>query len=142
MRPGAKGSSASTGTPILPPIWASRPALLSRWAISAVVVDLPLVPVMATSGQSAPDFARSRQNNSMSPMISTPALPASAAVQCGCGMGERHAGRQHQRGDARPIERVQVLRPDAGGLRFGKLFGLIVEGDDLRAAGFQRTRRQ
>ena len=53
--------------------------------MSAVVVDLPLVPVMAMSGQLAPDIVRCRQNNSMSPMISTPALWASAADQCGVG---------------------------------------------------------
>ena len=96
----ANGSSASTGTPILPPICASRPALVSRCAVSAVVVDLPLVPVMATSGQRAPDLARSRQNNSMSPMISTPALRASATRPMRLRMRERHARRQHQRGDA------------------------------------------
>ncbi len=28
-------------------------------------------------------------------------------------MGERHARRQHQRGDVRPVERAQILRGDA-----------------------------
>ena len=53
--------------------------------MSAVVVDLPLVPVMATNGASGQLLARSRQNSSMSPMISTPAALALATVQCGAG---------------------------------------------------------
>ena len=68
---GASGSSASTAVPILPPTGRrGRPA--RRWPISAVVVDLPFVPVMATNGRPAV-WRRSRQNSSMSPMISTPA---------------------------------------------------------------------
>jgi hypothetical protein len=54
-------------------------------AISAVVVDFPLVPVIATKGASGARTARSRLNNSTSPMISTPAAWASAAAQCGAG---------------------------------------------------------
>src|SRR5665213_1089748 len=60
-----------------------------RCVVSAVVVDLPLVPVMATSGQLRPWLscmaARSRQNNSISPMISTSCWRASRTVQCGSG---------------------------------------------------------
>ena len=37
---------------MLPPIWVSRPVARKIWAISAVVVDLPLVPVMAMNGAS------------------------------------------------------------------------------------------
>ena len=44
------GSSDRIAVPILPPSCASWPADAARWAISAVVVDLPLVPVMATNG--------------------------------------------------------------------------------------------
>src|SRR5690606_26246169 len=54
-------------------------------AASAVVVDLPLVPVMAMNGASGACSARSRQNSSTSPMISTPAPRASSTVQCGLG---------------------------------------------------------
>ncbi len=53
--------------------------------MSAVVVDLPLVPVMATNGASGQLLARSRQNSSMSPTISMPAALALATVQCGSG---------------------------------------------------------
>src|ERR1700726_2055606 len=61
------------------------PAEAARWAISAVVVDFPLVPVMATNGESGATPRRSRQNNSTSPITSTAALLASWTVQCGAG---------------------------------------------------------
>ena len=53
--------------------------------MSAVVVDLPLVPVMATNGASGALLRRSRQNSSMSPITSTAALRASPTDQCGAG---------------------------------------------------------
>src|SRR5690606_3588044 len=53
--------------------------------ISAVVVDLPLVPVMAMNGASGAWALRSRTNSSMSPMTSTPAARASSTLQCGLG---------------------------------------------------------
>ena len=59
------------------------PADAARCAISAVVVDLPLVPVMATKGAPGASVARSRQNNSISPITATPALWASVTIQCG-----------------------------------------------------------
>src|ERR1700726_2270391 len=71
--------------PILPPSWGSWPARLRRCAMSAVVVDLPLVPVMATNGASGACRRRSRQNNSMSPITSTPASRAISTLQCGLG---------------------------------------------------------
>ena len=61
------------------------PADATRCAISAVVVDLPLVPVMATNGASGAWRRRSRQNNSISPITSTPAFCASFTTQCGAG---------------------------------------------------------
>ena len=70
---------------MLPPICASLPACPRMCAIRAVVVDLPLVPVMATNGASGALLARSRANSSMSPMISTPAARAFCTVQCGSG---------------------------------------------------------
>ena len=53
--------------------------------MSAVVVDLPLVPVMATKGALGTLRRRSRQNSSMSPMTSMPASAAFRTVQCGSG---------------------------------------------------------
>ena len=70
---------------MLPPICASCPAERRMWAISAVVVDLPLVPVMATKGASGQLADRARQNSSTSPMTSTPAALALPTVQCGSG---------------------------------------------------------
>ena len=53
--------------------------------MSAVVVDLPLVPVMTTVLLPLPALARSRKKSSMSPMTSTPALRAFRTLQCGSG---------------------------------------------------------
>src|SRR6478672_2835529 len=53
--------------------------------MSAVVVDLPLVPVMATNGECGASLRRSRQNNSTSPITSTLALFASTTDQWGAG---------------------------------------------------------
>ena len=75
---------------------------------SAVVVDLPLVPVMATNGASGARFARSRQNSSMSPMISTPAAFREPRRPVRLGMGQRHAGREDQRGKARPVGGAKI----------------------------------
>src|SRR4051812_7274253 len=70
---------------MLPPICTSRPARRRIWVRSAVVVDFPLVPVMATKGACRAIAARSRQNSSMSPMISIPCALARPTVQCGSG---------------------------------------------------------
>src|SRR6516165_1876105 len=56
-----------------------------RCATSAVVVDFPLVPVIATSGDCGAQRRRSRQNSSMSPITSTAAARASPTGQCGAG---------------------------------------------------------
>jgi len=85
--PGPRTAARARGwrLPILPPTWGSRPARPSRCPVSAVVVDLPLVPVMATNGASGACARRSRQNSSMSPITSTAAACASPADQCGAG---------------------------------------------------------
>jgi hypothetical protein len=85
MRSGAGGASVSTAVPILPPSCASRPLWPIRWAISAVVVDFPLVPVIAMNGLPGACARRSRTKISTSPMISTPWLLARSTVQCGLG---------------------------------------------------------
>ena len=84
-RSGEGGGSCRIGVPMLPPIATSWPKHRKRCAVSAVVVDLPLVPVIATKGAPGAVFSRSRPNSSMSPMISTPAACASGTVQCGVG---------------------------------------------------------
>src|SRR5216684_5406020 len=77
------GARSSAARPILPPTSQRRPAWARMWPIRAVVVDLPLVPVMPTNPAS--DCARA--NSSMSQMIFLPAARAAAAT--GCGLGRR-----------------------------------------------------
>ena len=97
--------------PILPPSCTSRSAVDRRCAISAVVVDLPLVPVIATNGASGTFRRRSRQKSSMSPMISTPAASARQHRPVRLGMGQRHAGREHQRREVAPVGVAAGRRP-------------------------------
>ena len=80
-------SRPRTPKPILPPMRTSRPAWATTWAMSAVVVDLPLVPVMATifGRLWAGAAATVRAKSSISPRISTPASRAISTVQCGSG---------------------------------------------------------
>ena len=54
-------------------------------------------------------------------------------------MRERNAGRQHQRRDLRPIDLPQIGGGNAGGVRFGDARGIVIEGDDVGAAGEQRA---
>ncbi len=72
---------------MLPPMRTSRPASAQMWPIRAVVVDLPLVPVMATIfGRLCSGAAFTvRAKSSMSPTISTPSALALSTVQCGLG---------------------------------------------------------
>ena len=56
------GGRSSAARPIFPPACASKPQAFSTCAINAVVVDFPLVPVMATMGAAffAPALATNR----------------------------------------------------------------------------------
>ena len=104
--------------------------------ISAVVVDLPLVPVMATNGASGAWLRRSRQNSSMSPMTSTPAARASPTVQCGAGWvsGTPGASTSAAMRDQSISRRSAVA--NAGRGRLGaRCLGIVVPGDDVGAAG-------
>ena len=80
-------SRLSTPWPILPPIRTARPVSARMWPIRAVVVDLPLVPVIATTlGRLCSGAAFTvRAKSSMSPRISTPSVLARSTVQCGVG---------------------------------------------------------
>src|SRR6185369_5962218 len=80
-------SRPRTPRPMLPPMRTSRPAMAQMWPTSAVVVDLPLVPVTATLfGRLCSGAAFTvRAKSSMSPRISTPASLARSTVQCGAG---------------------------------------------------------
>ena len=54
-------------------------------------------------------------------------------------MGERNAGREHKRGDPRPVDVMQIRRRDAGGVGLGDALRIVIEGDDIGAAGEQRA---
>ena len=55
-------------------------------------------------------------------------------------MGERNAGREHQRRDLRPIELPQVGGRNAGCVRLRHALRIVVEGDHVGAAGEERAR--
>ena len=107
--------------------------------MSAVVVDLPLVPVMATTLPGAPCFARSRQNSSMSPITSTPAASARTTAQFGSGWVRGMPGREHERGEARPVDRREIAQNEPGGQRLGPALLVVVPGEHIGAAGFERA---
>ena len=75
-------------------------------------------------------------------MISTSALRASAAVQCGFGWVSGTPGASTSAATFDQSSVAQILRLEAGGLRVGELLVVVVEGDDLGAARDQRARRQ
>src|SRR5581483_11868560 len=75
------GSRSSAPRPILPPTSHGMPPWRRMWPNSAVVVDLPLVPVMATNLASGCALASS----STSQMIGRPASRAASAMACGLG---------------------------------------------------------
>src|SRR5437879_2294629 len=81
MPPAPSGARSSAPRPILPPTSQALPAFFRIWPISAVVVDLPLVPVMPTKRA----FGWARASNSISQMIGLPAACAAAATACGLG---------------------------------------------------------
>ena len=76
-RPAAGGSVQFVGHATSQAI----PAFFRIWPISAVVVDLQLVPVMPTKRE----FGWARASSSMSQKIGLPAARAAAAMACGCG---------------------------------------------------------
>ena len=110
------------------------------WAISAVVVDLPLVPVMATKGAAGAILARSRQKSSMSPMISTPAALAELDRPVRLGMGQRHARRRARARRSRRQSRVAQIvdRRSPSRPRLPRAGRRVVPGQHAGAAGGER----
>ena len=110
------------------------------WAASAVVVDLPLVPVMAMNGAvGAPRRALAREQLDVADD-----LDAGAARQLDrpvrLRMRQRHAGRQHQRGEAAPVALAKIADGDALLLGPGDAVGIVVPGQHVGAAFDQRVR--
>ena len=92
-----RARATASGVPMLPATSTGRGCSASRAPVSAVVVVLPLVPVMAMVSASI-----ARQPSSSSPMIGSPAARAGAS----CGRVERHAGthdHEHRRRRTRPV---------------------------------------
>ena len=94
--------------PMLPPTCTSRPAALRMCAVSAVVVDLPLVPVMAMNGTSKLCVrALAREQLEVADDLDARELRLlDGPVRLG--MRQRHAGCQHERRERRPV------RPPSG----------------------------
>src|SRR3954451_8882112 len=103
---------------MLPPIWVSYPATFVRCAIKAVVVDLPLVPVIATNGASGAWRRRSRQNSSMSPITSQPASRAFSTLQCGTGWvsGTPGASTRAAKSAQETVRKSAVMKPACAAL--------------------------
>ena len=112
---------------MLPPMLVGTPAVSRMWWMSAVVVLLPLVPVIPTTlcGGSSD---RARAKSSMSPMISSPAARARAAsgwVLRGT-PGERMRlskgvrSREVKSSTTNPFVPSQVEAPDALSLDFAR----------------------
>src|SRR5947209_11053019 len=80
---GSSGSRSSAPRPMLPPTAQAAPAVFRIWPISAVVVDLPLVPVTPTKRLSG----WARASSSTSQISGFPAARAASAT--GCGLGRR-----------------------------------------------------
>jgi len=123
-RSGAGGSRVITARPILPPTCVSRPAARNMCPASAVVVDLPFVPVIARNGDPGATAARSRAKISMSPMISTPAPRASSTVQWGfgCVSGTPGDSTSDAKEDQSAVRRSAVAMPASAA--FATLSGL------------------
>ena len=99
-RPAAAAAPARRCRDCRPP----RPALrrsARMCASSAVVVDLPLVPVMPTKRAREPARRTAWNSSSASDRIGTPAARARAAIGMRLRQPMRNAGRQHQRVEAR-----------------------------------------
>ena len=105
-----------------------------------MVVDLPLVPVMATNGEFGASLRRSRQNSSTSPITSTLAFFASTTDQCGAGCVSGTPGVS----SSADIFDQSILRRSAVAMPAARAFvdagRAVVEGDHLGAARDQSLR--
>ena len=127
---------ALTGKPMLPPTSTRRPAASSMRPTSVVVVDFPLVPVMATIGPRS-----QREASSSSPITGTPAAFARADLR----KIDRHAGAEHDQVggfEGRDVVPAQLER-DAGRAQCRRLrnLRLAVGQRHARAAPGEQVRR-
>ena len=131
-RPGAGGSSERIAVPILPPSCASYPALIEqmrdqrgrgRFAVGAGDRDERRV------GRDAPPLA-AEQLDVADHLDGRVAREPDRPVRRR--MGQRHAGREHQRGDPAPVDMAQVRDRDAGGARLLDRLLAVVPRDRRR----------
>ena len=111
--------------------------------MSAVVVDLPLVPVMTTTlpGARMPRPLAKEELDVADHLDARVARARDAPM--GLGMGQGNAGREHERGEARPVGRCQIAHRKALGDGFLARARLVVPEDGIGAARLQaRARRQ
>ncbi len=127
---------APAGRCCRPPARAS-PSSTRRCPSSAVVVDLPFVPVIAASRNSGSRARRSASKSSMSPITGMPAACARSTVQCGLGWVSGTPGDSTSASNAEKsaTRRSPVGRP-ARSPR--PPLALVVVAHDLSAAGGQR----
>ncbi len=112
---GEGGTRVRIARPILPPICASFPAVVRMCATSAVVVDLPLVPLIPIHGACGYLAARSRAKISTSPIISMLAALARSTVQCGsgCVSGTPGASTREENCDQSALDKSTMGTPAA-----------------------------
>ena len=107
--------------------------------MSAVVVDLPLVPVMATNGAAgAIEAALAAEQLDVADHLDAGRAGERDRPVRG-GMRERHPGREHERGQPRPVDLAQIGGRDAGARRRNDGFRVVIPADDIGAAGKQRA---
>jgi hypothetical protein len=119
----------------------SGPPDCSTQPIRAVVVDLPLVPVMAITRAADPSGRASsaRANSSTSPRTGTPAALALSTVQCGLGWVRGAPGDRTRA--AKPDQSAgQILDHEALGLGLKPARDAVVPQDGRRAPGLERAR--
>ena len=105
-----------------------------------MVVDLPLVPVMATKGASGALAAALAGEELDVADDRNPRRVGKVDGPVRLGMGQRHAGREHEQLEASPVGAGEI---DERNPRSGSAFagvGAIVPGGDIGAAGNQRPR--
>ena len=107
--------------------------------MSAVVVDLPFVPVIAMNGQSGACARRSRTKSSMSPRTGTSAAAREIDRPVRLRMGQRHARRQDEGCKRPPVDVAEVGGGDP--LRPGRrdAIRIVVVRHEIGAAGHQRA---
>ena len=126
---------ADADSPMLPPTSTRLPDASSMRPTSVVVVDLPLVPVIATIGPRS-----QRDASSSSPITGTPARPRAGNLR----QIDRHARAQHHQigrfERRRHVPAELEATPGSPQFRFFRNLRLAIGQRDVRAAARQQMR--